>query len=557
MVGDTRDPAILRLIQPVYLEALQILHNSNDIDMVLTDIRMSEMDGLALLKKLDDFEYPLKAVVISAYGDMKNIRTAMNRGAFDFLTKPIDFEDLETTIDKTLAFVSQLREERRQLQEALEKLNNLVYYDQLTGLPNHNGLIEQIARCLESKEEQDNDFALLMLDVERYSIIKSGFGHSLSDRLIVEVAQRLKRAVNSSTTLARVGESIFAVLWNSLSNLDSAQDSVNHLLKLLEAPLRLDEITVTSAIYAGLALSDLPYAQPEKFLQAADTAMQISKHQDRKNLIVFDTQMQETVIRRLNLEVELQKAIQAQQLSLFYQPIFRLDSREIVGFEALVRWQHPIKGEIPPLTFIPLAEETGLIVPLGEWVLSEACQQLGLWKTKMGIKLPISISVNLSSLQLKSPNLLRLIDENLRAVELDGNALKLEITESVLMKNIKEAMELLSQLRERNIQLSIDDFGTGYSSLSYLRLLPINTLKIDKSFIHGIEDSPTNLDIISAIINLARDLNLESVAEGLEKEEHLDILHSLSCQYGQGFIFSPPLNASDATALLLSQNTCS
>ncbi|MBT9317874.1 putative bifunctional diguanylate cyclase/phosphodiesterase [Leptothoe spongobia] len=537
------------------VEALQILQNANhDIAMVLTDIRMPQMDGLTLLANLADLELPLKAVVISAYGDMRNIRTAMNRGAFDFLTKPIDFEDLELTINKTLKSVHRSREQQQELQQALDKLHNLVFYDQLTELLNHQGLLQQCTQLLEEQQNHSQDFALLMLDIERHSIIKSGFGHALGNQLVVEFAQRLEQITDASTSLARVGENIFAILWHSLDSLDDFHDKVASLLRLLECPFQLGEIIVSSTSRMGAALSDIPYTQPETFVQAADTAIQIARQENRKELVFFDIQMQETAIQRLNLEVELQKAIETQQLSLHYQPLLRLDSQRIVGFEALARWDHPTRGAISPLEFIPLAEETGLIVPLGEWVITEACQQLGRWQSQFGSISPTCMSVNLSSPQLQTPNLLNHIDASLRDADLTGEALKLEITESVVMENIDETLKLLTQLRDRNIQLVIDDFGTGYSSLAYLQQLPVNALKIDRSFVIDLDVNPTNFDITSTIINLAHHLNLEVVAEGLEKQEHLEILNSLSCEYGQGFIFSGPLDAKTATQLIANIN---
>ncbi|MEM9007485.1 MAG: bifunctional diguanylate cyclase/phosphodiesterase, partial [Cyanobacteria bacterium P01_F01_bin.86] len=455
---------------------------------------------------------------------------------------------------KTLTFVTRLREQQEQLQTTLDILQNLASYDLLTGLSNRHRLLEQVAQSIEAKKTQRREFALLMLDIERYSMIKSGFGHEMSDRLIVEVARRLEKDINSSIVPARIEANVFAILWPSLDRLDNIEEQVDQLLQLLGSSFQLDEITISSTTRIGVSLSNLPYTQPEAFFQAADTALQIARQQKSKNLTIFNMQMQEAAIQRLNLEVELQKAIEANHLALRYQPIFRLDTQEIVSFEALVRWQHPMRGEIFPLEFIPLAEETGLIVPLGEWVLAEACHQLGHWQAEFGTVSPVTISVNLSSLQLQSQNLLSCIDNSLKAASLKGNSLTLEITESVLMENIEEATELLSQLRERHIRLSIDDFGTGYSSLAYLQKLPINALKVDASFVKDIEMNPTNFDITLTIISLANQLGLDVVAEGLEKVEHLDILRSLSCHYGQGFVFSRPLDTNSATELIAHQN---
>lgn len=532
------------------LEALQILRNSDAIDVILTDIRMPEMDGLTLLSNLSEFDRPLKAVVVSAYGDMKNIRTAMNCGAFDFLTKPIDFEDLEITINKTLEVVHQLQEQEQKLQEALDKLHNLVFYDQLTGMPNRNGLIQKIAKNIARKQAQGSSFALLTLDVARYSIIKSGFGHALSDRLLIEVARRLERWEVPAKVVARLENNEFAILFQELETPTSLLVYIKQLHQLFETPIQLDEITISSLIHVGIATSDLPYDQPEDILRAADTASHYAKQGSGTRTVFFDTNMQQIALQRLNLEINLQEAIKSQLLQVHYQPIFLLSTDNLIGFEALVRWQHPTQGWISPLKFIPLAEETGLIVRLGNWVLVEACQQMGRWQKLFGVACPAKMSVNLSGLQLVSPTLLKNIDQNLKDAGISGENLVLEITETVLMENIREAFDILRDLRERRIGLSIDDFGTGYSSLSYLQSLPLTTLKIDRSFIQNIETNQTNLEITSTIIELAKRLGLKVVAEGLEKEIHVEILRSLDCDYGQGFLFSRPINAEDATSLI-------
>jgi diguanylate cyclase (GGDEF)-like protein len=485
---------------------------------------------------------------------MKNIRTAMNRGAFDFLTKPIDFEDLEVTINKTLAFVCHLQEQRQQLQEALDRLHNLVFYDQLTGLPSSNGLLQQIGKSIVARQSQGRPFALLLLDVERYSIIKSGFGHTLSDRLLIEVAHRLQQWNLPSTVIARLENNQFAILLQQLDTLDNVETRVKQLHQLFEIPIQLDEIAISSLIHVGIALGNLPYDQPEDILRAADTALHYAQQGTGERTVFFDLDMQQTALQRLNLEINLQDAIESQQLQVHYQPIFQLDPKQLVGFEALVRWRHPEKGWISPLEFIPLAEETGLIIRLGNWVLAEACQQLGRWKRQFAEAFPGRISVNLSGLQLVSPSLLEQIDQNLSEADLTGENLILEITETVLMENIKDAIGILEHLRERSIGLSIDDFGTGYSSLSYLQSLPITALKIDRSFIQDIDTKQTNLEITSTIIELAKNLGLKVVAEGLEKEEHVEILNSFDCDYGQGFLFSRPIDATAATDLIAVQN---
>jgi diguanylate cyclase (GGDEF)-like protein len=534
------------------VEALEILRESNSIDMILTDIQMPKMDGLTLLTNLAEFECPLKAVVISAFGDMKNIRTAMNRGAFDFLMKPIDFEDLEITINKTLAFVHDLRAQKLKLQSTLDRLHSLVFYDQLTGLSNRYGLLQKIAKSIELKRTKGIAFAVLKLDVERYPIIKSGFGHNLSDRLLVEIARRLGDWDISSKVVARLESNEFAILLQDVKNLSVIENYIEQLHHLFNLPVQLDEITVSSKTHIGAVTSDLEDSQPEDYLRAADTAFDYARN-DRERTIFFDNSMQQKAIHRVNLEVNLQEAIESKQILVFYQPIFSLQTGKIRGFEALARWLTTDQRWISPLEFIPLAEETGLIVPLGRWLLSEACAQMGRWKAQFPDICPDSISINLSSLQLINSELLEDIDRSLSSAGLNGESLNLEITESVLMENVETAIDVLAQLRERSIGLSIDDFGTGYSSLSYLQSLPITALKIDRSFIKDIDTNSNSLEITSMIINLSNQLKLKVVAEGIEKDAHTNVLRALSCDYGQGFLFSPAVDATAATNLIAAQ----
>jgi diguanylate cyclase (GGDEF)-like protein len=534
------------------VEALEILRESNSIDMILTDIQMPKMDGLTLLTNLAEFECPLKAVVISAFGDMKNIRTAMNRGAFDFLMKPIDFEDLEITINKTLAFVHDLRAQKQKLQSTLDRLHSLVFYDQLTGLSNRYGLLQKIAKSIELKRTKGIAFAVLKLDVERYPIIKSGFGHTFSDRLLVEIARRLGDWDISSKVVARLESNEFAILIQDVKNLSVIENYIEQLHHLFNLPVQLDEITVSSKTHIGAVTSDLEDSQPEDYLRAADTAFDYARN-DRERTIFFDNSMQQKAIHRVNLEVNLQEAIESKQILVFYQPIFSLQTGKIRGFEALARWLTTDQRWISPLEFIPLAEETGLIVPLGRWLLSEACAQMGRWKAQFPDICPDSISINLSSLQLINSELLEDIDRSLSSAGLSGESLNLEITESVLMENVETAIDVLAQLRERSIGLSIDDFGTGYSSLSYLQSLPITALKIDRSFIKDIDTNSNSLEITSMIINLSNQLKLKVVAEGIDKDAHTNVLRSLSCDYGQGFLFSPAVDATAATNLIAAQ----
>jgi diguanylate cyclase (GGDEF)-like protein len=524
------------------VEALKKLQAQESVDMVLTDINMPEMDGLTLLSRLPEIDQTLKAVVLSADSDLPQIRIAMNRGAFDFITKPIDFKDLEITIDKTINFVQQIRKQKEQLQEALEQLRYQAFYDQLTSLPNQNLILSRIRQCIEWRQQRNSLFAVLFLTLDSFKAVKYGLGHALSDRLLVEVARRLENCVQPTDMVARVGTAQFAVLLSNLQDLKQAEYKADFLRKVLKSPFKLNGSVVSSNTYIGIVNSTVGYDQPEDFLRAADTAMNYAKMPGRVNTVLFDRGMRARILERLQLEADLQGAIERQQFHLNYQPIVSLETSKIVGFEALVRWRHPTRGLVPPDEFIPLAEQTGLIIPLGEWVLSEACRQLNLWREQFPYYSPLSISVNLSGMQLWSSEVLQYIDKILKSLSLSGSSLKLEITESILMDKGSEATALLGQLKSRQIQLSIDDFGTGYSSLAYLQSFPIDTLKIDRSFINGIEQQEKNLDITRTIITLAHSLELDVIAEGVETTEQLEILRSLGCEYGQGYLFSRPLD---------------
>lgn len=347
------------------VEAIKKLQTKDSIDMVLTNINMSEMDGLTLLTRLSEIDQTLKAVVLSAYGDLPMIRVAMNRRAFDFITKPIDFQDLEITIDKTISFVKQIREQKEQLQQALEQLRYQAFYDQLTGLPNQKYILGHIRQCIEWSQQRNSLFAVLCLSLDGFKAVKYGLGHAISDRLLVEVARRLANYLQPTDMVARCGTDEFAILLTDLPNFKQAENKAEQLRQVLRTPFKLNGSVVSSNIYIGIVNSIIECNQPEDFLRAADTAMNYAKMPGKPNTVIFDTGMQASILERLQMEADLQRAIERQQFQLNYQPIVSLSTGKIVGFEALVRWQHPTRGWVSPVKFIPLAEETGLIIPLG------------------------------------------------------------------------------------------------------------------------------------------------------------------------------------------------
>ena len=303
----------------------------------------------------------------------------------------------------------------------------------------------------------------------------------------------------------------------------------------------------------GIVLSSINYQQPEELLQAAETAMNQAKTLGKSSQMIFDTAMQQRGIRRLQLDADLRQALENKEFQLYYQPILSLSNHQIIGFEALIRWHHPQRGLVSPAEFIPLVEETSLIVPLGAWVLREATHQIMLWQTKFPMNPPLSMSINVSPVQLTQPFFIELIDRLLKETEIPPSSLKLEITETAVMENAQSVKNILFHLKERGIHLSIDDFGTGYSSLSYLHSFPFDVLKIDRAFVSSMSVDPKNLEIIRTIIMLAHNLGMDLIAEGIETEEQSSQLEDLKCEYGQGYLFSRPVDSEAAERLLQSE----
>ena len=532
------------------VEALEKLQVDGSFDLVLTDINMPEMDGLTLLENLPAIDPTLKAVVVSAYGDMPNIRTAMNRGAFDFLTKPIDFDDLKITINKALEFVRITREKEQQLATANAQIHYQAFYDELTGLPNRNLLLKEMRSGINALIKLGHLKAILFLTLNRYQIVKYSLGHSRGEQLLVEVGRRLEACPLPTNLIARVGEDAFAIWLADITNSQLALDAAEHIRQALEIPSNLGETAVFSRVSIGVALSATGTEEPEDLLRAADAARHEAFVRGAGSIVIFDADMQSRALEQLQLENDLQNAINLQQFYLNYQPIVSFVTGQIVGFEALVRWRHPSRGLVPPSEFIPTAEKTGLIVALGEWVLSEAVACLSKWQLQFPDYLPLNMSVNLSGVQLFAPNLLPFLDSLLRVHNIKGEFLKLEITESVLMENAEEAAGVLELLKARQVKVCLDDFGTGYSNLSYLQLLPIDTLKIDRSFVCCLEEGGKNVTLLEAILNLASSLELEAIAEGVETQDQLIILRSLGCNSYQGYFFSRPLEEEGAVAML-------
>lgn len=428
-------------------------------------------------------------------------------------------------------------------------LRHNVLHDSLTGLPNRVMLQERISDAMQHRDaDPKNQFALLFLDLDRFKIINDSLGHLIGDQLLVSFGQRIRDCIRTGDILARLGGDEFAILIDPLVDINQAIEISERIQCLLEQPFMLQGQEVFISASIGITLGKEAQQTIEGILRDADTAMYCAKIAGKAQHAVFDQQMHEHVLQRMTLENDLRRALLRNELFVCYQPIVSLNNQSICGVEALIRWQHPEQGLISPAHFIPIAEDTGMIIAIGEWVLKEACKQLRQWQTYS--RQTLILCVNLSARQLMQADIVERVSQILEDCNIDPHYLKLEITESILAENPELATKKLLKLRELGIQIAIDDFGTGYSSLSYLHNFPINTLKIDRSFIEGLETDSDKLELVRAILTLVKSLGINAIAEGIETSEQLSSLLELSCQYGQGYLFSHPVDSSVIHSLL-------
>ncbi|WAL59402.1 two-component system response regulator [Thermocoleostomius sinensis] len=555
-------------------------------DLILLDIMMPDMDGYQVCQHLKSVPATadIPIIFLSALNETFDKVKAFQLGAVDYITKPFQFEEVLTRV-QTQLMLGQRSRDIRQLNAELEKrveertrqledlnreliqeiierkrvqsqLLEMAFYDALTGLPNRSLFIDRLNK--EIKHTSCNSsylFAVLFLDCDRFKVINDSLGHLVGDELLIAIAQRLQHYVKQTDTIARLGGDEFAILMPNVPNLDSAIQLAQMLLDMFASPFEIRQWQVFTGASVGIVLGHAGYTKSEHVLRDADTAMYRAKALGKAQYQVFDTAMHEAVLRLLQLETDMRRALEAQEFVLHYQPIVSLTTGHITGLEALLRWQHPQQGFISPIEFIPIAEETGLILSIGEWVIRTACQQLRNWQQQGLVDQRFSVSINLSARQFVQTNLIQQIDQILFETQISPFHLKLEITESNIMNNTKLVTSILKQLKKRRIHLSIDDFGTGYSSLSYLQAFPADSLKIDRSFIQRLTKSSVNSGLIPAIISIARAMQMSVVAEGIETLEQLTLLKHLNCELGQGYLFSAPLSIAETNELLI-KNPC-
>jgi len=422
---------------------------------------------------------------------------------------------------------------------AEDQLIHNAFHDALTGLPNRALFVDRLERLMSHKVRHPAYmFGVAFLDLDRFKIVNDSLGHLVGDELLIGIARRLERCVRQGDTVARLGGDEFALLLDDVKDGHDATRAAERILLALSGPFQLSGHDVFTSASIGIALTSPEYLKPEDILRDADTAMYRAKLQGRSRYEVFDHNMHENAVNTLEVETDLRRALERQEFLLFYQPIIDLGTGRIGGFEALLRWQHPRRGIVSPNDFVPLAEETGLIVSIGWWVLEEACGQMQKWLDAFPEHSHLTISVNLSTKQFLQYDLLERVEIALANSGLAPKALKLEITESVVMQNETAVTSTMAALRARGIQLCIDDFGTGYSSLSYLHSFPVDTLKIDRSFV---SDAGNNPKLVETIVALSRNLGMDSVAEGVETREQLEFLKTVGPQFAQGYLFSVPV----------------
>jgi diguanylate cyclase (GGDEF)-like protein len=553
-------------------------------DLILLDIKMPDLDGYEVCQQLKQNIHTrdIPIIFLSALDDVIDKVKAFEAGGVDYITKPFQVKEVLARVKNQLALqsaraeISQLNQELEQrvnIRTAQLKTANLklqqeiierqrvqkqliedALHDALTGLPNRALLMERIEFAIQhAKRYPDYLYGLLFIDLDRFKAINDSLGHLMGDRLLITVANLLKECVRENDIVARLGGDEFVILLDGIQSLQDATRIGDRIQAKLSSPFNFDNQTVFTSASIGIVISSPEYQHSAHLLRDADIAMYRAKEKGKARYQVFDRVMYDETLKIVNLENNLRLALERQEFVLHYQPIISLADNELVGFEALIRWQHPEKGFISPVEFIPIAEDTGLILAIGEWLLHEACQQMCRWQEQFP-SLPqinsLKMSVNVASQQLQEPEFIQKLDRVLEATGLDGRCLRLEITESVLIEPGGTIQDTLQQIRNRNIKLSIDDFGTGYSSLSYLSRFPIDNLKIDRSFVSRMTSDTENYEIVRTIITLAKTLGMDAISEGVENTQQLDRLKTLGCEFGQGYLFAKPLNPRAVESML-------
>ncbi len=528
-------------------EALDLLRR-REFDLVLSDITMGGITGLEMIPRVLDLAPDTVVIMVSGEGHIESAIEAMRAGAFDYVTKPFDFRQVEAAVRRGLehrALLAAKRRYERDLEELVkrrtEELNHAVSHDDVTGLPNRVLFNDRLSQAVSAARKSGQTLAVMFLDLDRLKIVNDSLGYAAGDRLMRAVAERVGGRLGESDTVARFGGDELALLFTSAQGAGDAAGAAEGVLEALRNPVELDghEVYVTASV--GVSLFPHDGDDAETLLSRAAAAMYRAREKGGNCYRFYSPDMNEEALRRLSLECDLRRALERGEFVVHYQPQVELASGRFVGAEALVRWQHPRLGLVSPAEFIPLAEATGLIVPLGEWVLRTAVRQCGDWQGR-GLG-PLRVAVNLSPRQFQQPDLVEAVRGSLLEAGLEPRQLELEVTESSVVSNREAAVATLREIRGVGVRVAIDDFGTGHSSLGYLKHLPVDTLKIDRSFVRDLATDPNDEAIVAAVVKLGHSLGLKVKAEGVEDEAQSRLLGSLGCDEAQGYLFGRALPA--------------
>lgn len=530
-------------------------------DILLLDVQMPLLNGFEVCRQVRGLKgsEDIPILMVTGSDDFTSIEKAYEAGATDFLPKPIKWP----MIAHRVKYMLRSREAMHKLKKSEERLRYLAYYDVLTGLPNRQSFREQLEKFIILAERSHYGVAVLFIDLDRFKRINDTLGHSFGDELLKKVAFKLDENLRQSDLLirsseenevsemvskvARMGGDEFTIFLSRIENLEDTAAVAKRIIDSVSLPMKIGQYEVVITPSIGISVYPNDGKTVDDLLKNADIAMYYAKETGRRCFKFYSESLNAKALERLELEESMRIALKKDQFELYFQPQVDLETRRIASVEALIRWNHPQMGLISPAEFIPIAEESGLIIEIGDWVLKSACRQAKQWED---IGLPCRVGVNLSSLQFKQSGFIENVRQILDHSRLSPQLLELELTESVIMSDVDENIGRLNALKSMGITLAVDDFGTGYSSLSYLKRFPIDTLKIDRSFVTDIAVDEDDEAIVSAIIALASTMKLGVIAEGVETEGQLDILKNYHCSLIQGYFFSRPLNVDDFTTLL-------
>lgn len=533
-------------------DALLVMQDKT-FDLVISDINLGATNGFELIPQIFEASPDTVVLMISGNSTIDSAIEAIRCGAFDYIKKPFDIEHIEIAVRRALEHQSLLVSKRRHenhleelVKQRTEQLHHLSYHDALTDLPNRVLFEDRCSQALLLAGRKCG-IGVLHLFIDRFKEIEDTLGYAAGRKVVREVASRLQSIVDESATVARFEGGEFGVLLNDVKATQDLIEAAEAINKALHRPFIVGENEVYATASIGISLFPNDGADAQSLLKNAGVALSRAREKGGNAYQFFTGDMNAQAVKRLTLENNLRRALEREEFEVYYQPKIDLKTKTIVGMEALARWQQPECGFVSPMEFIPLAEETGLIVPLGEWILRAACEESKKW---IDAGFDLTVAVNLSARQFRQQNLTRKILRIVEEKNLDPHNLNLEVTESSIMLSADASVKTLADLKETGIKISIDDFGTGYSSLGYLKRLPIDVLKIDRSFVRDVTTNADDASLVTAIVTLAHNLRLKVVAEGVETEEQLEFLQSLSCDEFQGYLFSKPVCAADFGELL-------